>query len=200
VAIGPNALRLTEALFGFLEEGGVDPATGAWAVDLLVLYVTAIVAEHSGHVNSVAPQEWTAQQIRNSTSETTPPRFLIRDRDDKFGATFDRAARGAGIRVIKSAVSEPNMNPVAERFVGSLRRELLDHVLLLDERHLDRVSQSTQPTSTPRALTRLSASAPLTARSPPSVGRDRRTSCPQRPPSRLSQGRVITPVQDGWPR
>jgi putative transposase len=72
--------------------------------------------------------------------EAAPPRFLISDRDDKFGATFDRAARGAGIRIIKSAVRAPNMNPVAERFVGSLRRELLDHVLLVNERHLDRVS------------------------------------------------------------
>jgi transposase InsO family protein len=86
-------------------------------------------------------QDWTAQQIRNATMETTAPRFLIRDRDDKYGATFDRAARGAGIRVIKTAVRAPNMNPVAERFVGSLRRELLDHVFVLDERHLDRLSE-----------------------------------------------------------
>jgi len=45
IAVGPNALRVTEKLLALLEEGGVDPATGAWAVDLLILYVTAIVAE-----------------------------------------------------------------------------------------------------------------------------------------------------------
>jgi putative transposase len=110
------------------------------------LFLFFLVNQGSRQVMHVAAtrspnQEWTAQQIRNATMEATPPRFLIRDRDDKFGATFDRAARGAGIRVIKSAVRAPNMNPVAERFVGSLRRELLDHVLLLDERHLDRVSR-----------------------------------------------------------
>jgi transposase InsO family protein len=64
------------------------------------------------------------------------PKYLIRDRDDKFGETFDRAAKGAAIRVVKTAVQAPNMNAIAERFVGSLRREMLDHVLILDDHHL----------------------------------------------------------------
>jgi transposase InsO family protein len=68
------------------------------------------------------------------------PRFLIRDRDDKFSATFDRVAEGAGARVIKTAVRAPDMNPIGERFVGSLRREGLDHVLLLGEEHLGKVA------------------------------------------------------------
>ena len=86
-------------------------------------------------------QEWTAQQLRNATMESLAPRVLIRDRDEKFGATFDRVAKGGGARVIKTAVRAPNMNPVAERFVGSLRREALDHVLLLDDRHLENVAR-----------------------------------------------------------
>ncbi|MGA7740417.1 MAG: integrase core domain-containing protein, partial [Polyangia bacterium] len=65
------------------------------------------------------------------------PRFLLRDRDDKFGSPFDRVAKGAGTKVIKIAVRAPNMNAIAERFVGSGRRELLDHVILLGDRHLD---------------------------------------------------------------
>ena len=85
-------------------------------------------------------QEWTAQQLRNATMDGVAPRFLIRDRDEKFGATFDRVAKGAGVKVIKTAIRAPNMNPVAERFVGSLRREALDHVLLLDEDHLAKVT------------------------------------------------------------
>ncbi len=86
-------------------------------------------------------QEWTAQQLRNATTEGLAPRFLIRDRDEKFGATFDRVANGAGARVFKTAVRAPNMNPVGERFVGSLRREALDHVLLLDDQHLEKVAR-----------------------------------------------------------
>jgi len=85
-------------------------------------------------------QAWTAQQLRNATADGTGPRFLIRDRDEKYGATFDRVAEGAGAKVIKTAVRAPNMNPVAERFVGSLRREVLDHVLLLGEEHLGKVA------------------------------------------------------------
>ena len=67
------------------------------------------------------------------------PKILLRDRDDKFGASFDRVAGGMGTRVIKTAVRAPNMNAVAERFVGSARREILDHVIVLDDRHLGRI-------------------------------------------------------------
>ena len=71
-------------------------------------------------------QAWTAQQLRNATMDGVAPRFLIRDRDEKFGAMFNRVAEGASVKVIRTATQAPNMNPVAERFVGSLRREALD--------------------------------------------------------------------------
>jgi transposase InsO family protein len=61
---------------------------------------------------------------------------LLRDRDDKFGPAFDRAAQGVGAKVIRTEVRAPNMNSVAERFVGSARREVLDHVMLVDDQHL----------------------------------------------------------------
>jgi transposase InsO family protein len=61
---------------------------------------------------------------------------LLRDRDDKFGPAFDRAAQGVGAKVIRTAVRASNMNAVSERFVVGVRRELLDHILVLDERHL----------------------------------------------------------------
>jgi transposase InsO family protein len=86
-------------------------------------------------------QNWTAQQIRNATMDGVAPKFLIRDRDDKFGDVFDRAAKGIGIRIVKTAVRAPDMNAVAERFVGSVRRELLDHVLVLDDLHLARLAR-----------------------------------------------------------
>ena len=68
------------------------------------------------------------------------PRFLIRDRDEQVGAIFDRVAAGVGTRVIKTAVRAPNMNPGGERFVGSLWREALDHMLLSGEDHLRNIA------------------------------------------------------------
>ena len=77
-----------------------------------------------------------AQQLRNATMDRDAPAVLLRDRDDKFGPAFDRAAQGVGAKVIRTAVRALNMNAVAERFVGSARREVLDHVILVDDQHL----------------------------------------------------------------
>ena len=79
---------------------------------------------------------WVAQQMRNATPAGLGPRFIIRDRDDKFGRDFDRAAQGVGARVLKTPVRAPRANAVCERFLGSVRRECLDHVLVLGEQHL----------------------------------------------------------------
>ena len=84
-------------------------------------------------------QTWTAQQLRNATPFGQGPQFVIRDRDDKFGAAFDRVATGAGARVRRTAVQAPLMNAVCERFLGSVRRECLDHILILCEQHLRQV-------------------------------------------------------------
>jgi transposase InsO family protein len=67
------------------------------------------------------------------------PQFIIRDRDDKLGAAFDRVAAGAGARAVQTAVRAPLMNAVCERFLGSVRRECLDQVTILSERHLRHV-------------------------------------------------------------
>ena len=83
--------------------------------------------------------QWTAQQLREATPFGAGPDFLIRDNDGKFGADFDRAARGAGIRVLRTAIRAPLMNSVCERFLGSVRRECLDHMMTLGERHLEQV-------------------------------------------------------------
>lgn len=80
-----------------------------------------------------------AQRLRNATPFGAGPRFLIRDNDDKFGVDFDRAAKGAGIRVLRTAVRAPRMNAFCERFLGSVRRECLDHVVVLGECHLELV-------------------------------------------------------------
>jgi transposase InsO family protein len=84
-------------------------------------------------------QAWVTQQLRNATPLGVTPRFLVRDRDDKFGTAFDALARATGIRMVRTAVRAPNMNAICERFLGSLRRECLDHLLVLDDRHFRRV-------------------------------------------------------------
>jgi hypothetical protein len=66
-------------------------------------------------------------------------RFLIRDRDIKFSGPFDDVFRTEGVAVVKTPVQAPKANAVAERWVGTVRRECLDHMLILGRRHLERV-------------------------------------------------------------
>ena len=80
---------------------------------------------------------WVAQQLREATPFGEGPRFLIRDNDDKFGAQFARVT--AGIKILKTPVRAPKANAICERFIGSVRRECLDHVLILHEHHLRRL-------------------------------------------------------------
>ena len=83
---------------------------------------------------------WTAQQARNLLKDLGELagrfRFLIRDQDGKFTPAFDGVFAGNGTRVIKTPVRSPRTNSFAERFVRTLRREYLDHVLILGEQHL----------------------------------------------------------------
>jgi putative transposase len=80
---------------------------------------------------------WVAQQWRNATPFEEGPRFLIRDNDDKFGPHFSRVTDN--IDVLKTPVRAPKANAICERFIGSVRRECLDHVIIFSERHLRRL-------------------------------------------------------------
>jgi len=86
---------------------------------------------------------WAAQQARNLMLDLGDRagdfRFLIRDRDSKFTAVFDEVFKTEGIRVLLSAPQAPRMNAIMERWVGSVRRELLDRILIMNERHLCKV-------------------------------------------------------------
>jgi putative transposase len=111
-----------------------------WFRPIFAFFIIDVNTKRVVHVAATrAPtQRWTAQQLRNATSfgEVVLPKFIVRDNDDKFGSDFDRAARGVGIRVIRTAVGAPLMNATCERFLGSVRRECLDHIIILGERHL----------------------------------------------------------------
>ena len=82
---------------------------------------------------------WTAQQLREATPYGHTPKYLIRDNDSKFGPCFARVAATSGIKILKTPYHAPRANAICERFLGSVRRECLDHVLILSEKQLHRV-------------------------------------------------------------
>jgi hypothetical protein len=104
-------------------------------VDTRRVYLSGVTAKPVG--------EWVTQQARNLTwhlaERSRVVKFLIRDRDTKFTASFDDVFCTEGARVIKTPVRSPRANAIAERFVGSVRRECLDRVLILGRRHLEQV-------------------------------------------------------------
>jgi putative transposase len=83
--------------------------------------------------------EWTAQQVIEAFPWGEAPRYLLRDRDRIYGASFRRRVRNMGSEEVLIAPRSPWQNPSAERLIGSIRRECLDHVLVLHERHLRRL-------------------------------------------------------------
>src|SRR5262249_46979484 len=82
---------------------------------------------------------WTTQQIIEAFPDESTPRFLLRDRDSIYSEDFSRRVKGMAIREILTAPRAPWQNPFVERVIGSIRRECLDHVFVLNERHLRRL-------------------------------------------------------------
>jgi putative transposase len=82
---------------------------------------------------------WTAQQMIEAFPDNTAPRWLLRHRDAIYGDAFRRRVSGMGVEEVLSSPSSPWQNPYAERLIGSIRRECLDHVIVLGERHLRRI-------------------------------------------------------------
>ena len=126
-------------------------AADIWACDFLPItdltfrqvYAFFIVELATRRVVHVAvtrhpTDSWVAQQLREATPERTAPTYLIRENDSTFGSAFARVAATSGIEILRTPYRAPRANTLCERFLGSVRRECLDHVLILGETHLRR--------------------------------------------------------------
>jgi len=123
-----------------------------WACDFLQLhdaffrplfafFITELGSRRIVHVGVTrSPTDaWVAQQLREATPFGTGPSYLIRDKDAKYGHHFEAVAVGSRIEVLKTPFRAPRANAICERLMGSVRRECLDHILLMSEGHLRRV-------------------------------------------------------------
>ena len=111
---------------------------------LFVLVVLAHDRRRVVHFNVTEhpTAEWTAQQLVEAFPWEPPPRYLLRDRDALYGNHFRKRVRSLGMKERPIAPRSPWQNPYAERVIGSIRRECLDHAVVLSERHLKRLLRS----------------------------------------------------------
>jgi transposase InsO family protein len=109
-----------------------------------VLYVFVVV-EHATrrilHFNVTAhpTADWTLQQLREAIPEDHSYKFLIRDRDAKFSRRLDESIRRLRLQILKTPIRTPQANGLCERTIGTIRRECLDYLIPLGERHLYRI-------------------------------------------------------------
>src|SRR5713101_1863001 len=108
-----------------------------------VLYVFVVLLHHRRrvvhfNVTDSPTAAWTAQQIVEAFPDDSAPRYLLRDRDGIYGGEFRQRVKGMGLAEVLTARRSPWQNPFAERVIGTFRRELLDHVIVLNEGHLRR--------------------------------------------------------------
>jgi transposase InsO family protein len=118
-------------------------------VSFQVLYVFVILALERrrlvfANVTTSPTAFWLGQQTVNAFPWDTAPKFMIRGRDGAYGEEFSRRVRSLGIRSVKTAVRAPKMNCYAERLIGTIRRELLDHIIVVSEAHARRLLRELQ--------------------------------------------------------
>jgi putative transposase len=117
------------------------PVTDLLFRPLYAFFVVELATRRVVHVGVTRhpTDAWVAQQLREATPEGHTPRHLICDHDSKYGPAFARVATASGIDLVRTAYRAPKMNAICERFLGSVRRECLDYLLIVGERHLARV-------------------------------------------------------------
>ncbi len=109
-----------------------------------VLYVFIILSHERRrvvhfNVTDSPTAQWTGRQLIQAFPWDTAPRFLLRDRDAIYGSEFLRSVDSLQIEDVRTSPRSPWQNPYVERLIGSIRRECLDHVVILNEQHLRRV-------------------------------------------------------------
>jgi transposase InsO family protein len=109
-----------------------------------ILYVFLVLAHDRRrvlhfNVTSNPTAEWTAQQIVEAFPWERSAKYLLRDRDKIYGEAFQKRVENMGFEEVMIAPRSPWQNPYVERLIGSIRRECLDYIIVLNERHLRRV-------------------------------------------------------------
>ena len=109
-----------------------------------VLFVLVVLSHHRRrvvhfNVTEHPTAQWTAQQIIEAFPWDTMPKYLLRDRDAIYGSQFRRRVKSMGIEEVLTAPRSPWQNAFVERLIGSIRRDCLNHVIVLNERHLKRI-------------------------------------------------------------
>jgi len=126
--------------------------TVSWAIDFFTVttisfstvYVFLVLEHGRRRVRHLATTRrptmaWVIQQLRDAMPFGEQPRYLFRDNDGIYGHGVASFLDGCGIDEVRTAPQSPWQNPYIERFIGTLRRELLDHVIVLSEAHLERL-------------------------------------------------------------
>ncbi len=126
----------------FMMLAGASP-TATFRI-LFVLIILSHDRRRILHVNVTAhpTAAWTARQLLEAYRLNEEPRYLLRDRDAIYRKAFRRQTAALGIKEVTTAPRSPWQNPYAERLIGSIRRECLDHMIILGERHLKRILSS----------------------------------------------------------
>ena len=114
------------------------------SITFKVLYVFIVLSHDRRRVLHFNVEEspsavWTAQQLREAFAFTSPPKYLLRDRDHIYGLEFRCRVEALGLEELRIAPCSPWQSPYVERLIGSVRRECLDHVIVLNSAHLHRL-------------------------------------------------------------